>query len=178
MPDESQSHHDPTVALRARRGGLTVRRATMADLAAVTAMRVALLREEARNPFFAHPHPDAENQAERLTRAELAAPGQAFLVATRGGAMMGMLRCRAVRRTPLVEDDRQAVVSTVYVIPAQRRTGVLRALLRAADEWCREEKIPDMRLQCALTNDTGRKAWDALGFEPAEVVYLREVPRS
>jgi GNAT superfamily N-acetyltransferase len=150
----------------------------MTDLAAVTAMRVALLREEALNPFFANPHPDAEQQAERLTRAELVAPGQAFLVAVRDEVAIGMLRCRAVQRTPLVEDVRQAVVTTVYVIPSQRRTGVLRALLRAADQWCREEKLPEMRLQCALTNDTGRKAWESLGFEPAEVLYLREVPRS
>ena len=150
----------------------------MADLAAVTAMRVALLREEIRNPFFANPHPDATLQAERLTRAELGAPGQTFLVATRDGVTVGMLRCRAVQRTPLVEDVRQGVVTTVYVLPSQRRTGVLRALLRAADQWCREEKLPEMRLQCALTNDAGRKAWESLGFEPAEVLYLREVPRS
>jgi hypothetical protein len=33
-----------------------------------------------------------------------------------------------------------------------------------------------MRLQCALTNDVGRRAWEALGFKPAELLYLRAVP--
>lgn len=153
-----------------------MRRATPRDLEAVVALRLALLREESRNPLFAHPHPDAGRRARRLTRAELDAPGQVLLVAVRGAEIVGMLRCRAVRRTPLIADARQAVVSTVYVVPAQRRTGVLRALLDAADRWCRRHRLAGMRLQCALTNDVGRKAWEALGFSPAELLYLRGVP--
>lgn len=164
--------------MRGRLDRLLIRSATEKDLETVAAMRVALLREERENPFFANPHPDAEERAQRLTHADIVAPGQAFLLALRGGVIVGMLRCRAVRRTPLVEDDRQAVVTTVYVIPSERRTGVLRALLRAADGWCREHDVPEMRLHCALTNDTARKAWESLGFEPAEVVYLRGVPRA
>lgn len=139
-------------------------------------MRLALLREETRNPFFANPHPDAARRAQRLTKEELTAPGQVFLVAVRGGEMVGMLRCRAVHRSPLVADARQAIVTTVYVIPAQRRAGVLRALLQAADRWCRQHRLSGMRLQCALTNDVGRKTWEALGFKSAELVYLREIP--
>lgn len=178
MPDESSRRARPAVAVRGRRGRLLIRTATEQDLERVAAMRVALLREERENPFFANPHPDAEERAQRLTHDDIVAPGQAFLVATRDGEAVGMLRCRAVRRTPLVEDARQAVVTTVYVIPSQRRSGVLRELLLAADRWCREHDLTEMRLHCALTNDTARKAWESLGFEPAEVVYLRDIPRA
>lgn len=141
-------------------------------------MRLALLREEARNPLFASPHPDAEARATRLTRAELAIPDEPFLVAVRSGEIVGMLRCRAVRRTPLVSESRQAVVTTVYVTPAQRRHGVLRSLLDAADRWCRRQGLTEMRLQCALTNEVGRKAWESLGFAPAELLYLRAIPKT
>jgi GNAT superfamily N-acetyltransferase len=137
---------------------------------------MALLREEARNPLFASPHPDAGRRALRLTRAELQASGQALLVATTGGNIVGMLRCRAVRRTPLVADPHQAVVTTVYVVPSMRRTGVLRSLLAAADRWCRRHRLSGMRLQCALSNAVGRQAWESLGFRSAELVYLRAVP--
>ena len=82
-----------------------------------------------------------------------------------------------MRRTPLVTEARQAVVTTAYVIPSERRGGVMRALLAGADRWCRKHRLAGMRLQCALSNETGRKAWEALGFEPAEVLYVRDVPR-
>jgi GNAT superfamily N-acetyltransferase len=141
-------------------------------------MRLALLREESRNPFFADPHPDAARRAVELTRLELEAPGQVFLLALRGRQPVGVLRCRVVHRTPLVAVSRQAVVTTVYVVPDERRSGVLRALMGAADRWCRRNRLSTMRLQCALTNDVGQRAWEALGFEPAEVQYLRPVPRA
>lgn len=178
MPDERTRRAVGTAVAVQRQaaGRVVVRHATPADLEAVVAMRLALLREEVRNPFFANPHPDAGRRAHRLTKAELTAPGQVFLVAVRGDAVVGMLRCRAVRRSLLVADARQAVVTTVYVVPSQRRGGVLRALLQAADRWCRQHHLTGMRLQCALSNDVGRKAWEALGFKPAELLYLRDIP--
>jgi GNAT superfamily N-acetyltransferase len=164
------------VALRASGTRIVIRRASLADVPAVTALRLALLREEARNPLFANPHPDAARRALRLTRKELAATDQVMLLAIRDGAIVGLLRCRAVRRTPLVADSRHAVVTTVFVRPEFRRQGVLRELLRAADAWCRRRRLSGMRLQCALSNDTGRRAWESLGFKPAELLYLRPVP--
>ena len=175
-------HHEPrrttgsAAAVRGRRKRVVVRQATLDDLSQVVALRLALLREEVRNPFFANPHPDAETRALHLTRAEMTTPGEAFLVATRGDSIVGMLRCRAARRMPLVAEARQAVVTTVYVVPEQRRTGVLRALLDGADRWCRRQGLTGMRLQCALSNEVGRQAWESLGFAPAETLYLRTVP--
>jgi GNAT superfamily N-acetyltransferase len=178
VPNESgRPASGAAVATRRRpRTRLLVRRATTRDLESIVALRLALLREESRNPLFANPHPDAGRRARRLTREELDAPGQVLLVAIRDTDVVGMLRCRAVRRTPLIADARQAVVTTVYVVPSQRRNGVLRALLHAADRWCRRHRLAGMRLQCAVTNDVGRKAWESLGFRPAELLYLRGVP--
>lgn len=173
---ESPPHAAPTAALRGRSARVVVRRGTLKDLSQIVALRLALLREEERNPFFANPHPDAEARAVHLTRSELTTPGEVFLVAVRGESIVGMLRCRSVRRMPLVAEARQAVVTTVYVVPEQRRTGVLRALLDGVDRWCRQQGLTGIRLQCAVSNDVGRKAWESLGFAPAETLYLRTVP--
>jgi GNAT superfamily N-acetyltransferase len=180
VPDESTRRSTGSAVATRRRTSarVVVRRATSRDLEAIVALRLALLAEEAGNPLFAHPHPDATRRALRLTRGELAAKGQVLFVGTRGGEVVGMLRCRAVRRTPLVADSRQAIVTTVFVVPAARRSGVLRALLGAADRWCRRHRLSGMRLQCALANQTGRRAWESLGFRPAELLYLRDVDQT
>jgi GNAT superfamily N-acetyltransferase len=180
VPDESRGG----IAAPRRRAAngaataITVRRAGLADLEQVAAMRLALLQEEAGNLLFAHPHPAARARALRLTRRQLATPGQVFFVAARGDRLVGMLRCRAVRRTPLVVDSRQAVVTTAYVTPQERRRGVLRALLRAADQWCRANDLAGMRVHCAIGNAGGRSAWESLGFVAAELLYLRGVSRA
>jgi GNAT superfamily N-acetyltransferase len=160
-----------------RQPRIVVRAATRKDLSAIVTFRLALLREESSNPLFADPHPDAERRALQLTRMELEAPGQVFLLAVRDGEAVGILRCREVQRTPLVADARQALVTTAYVVPAERQKGVLRALLRAADRWCRQHGLSAMRLQCAVTNDVGQRAWESLGFQAAELLYLRAIPR-
>lgn len=172
MPDARTAGAKPGRA----HGGLVVRRAAITDLNAIATLRLALLREEEGNPLFANPHPDAPRRAVRLTRTQLATPGQVFLVATRSGAVVGLLRCRAVRRTPLVTRSRQAVVTTAYVVPAERRTGVLRALVDAADRWCRRHRLSVMRLQCSLTNHGGQRAWESLGFSAAELLFVRAIP--
>ncbi len=164
MPDESAA------------APVRVQPAQIGDLEAIAQLRLDLLGEERDNPLFARPHPDARRRALRLTRAQLATPGQVFLVARRGPVVVGVLRCRAVRRTPLVSDARQAVVTTAYVVPAERRKGVLRALVVAADRWCRKNRLAGMRLQCSLHNAGGRKAWESLGFTAAELLYVRPVP--
>ena len=177
MPDAATRRASAKAAATRPRSRVAVRAATADDVTAIAAMRLALLQEEAENPFFANPHPDSARRTLRLTQSELETQGQVFLLALRGREAVGMLRCRAVQRTPLVAEARQAVVTTAYVVPSERRKGVLRALIAAADQWCQSNDLPAMRLQCSLTNDVGQKAWESLGFQPAEVVYLRDVPR-
>jgi GNAT superfamily N-acetyltransferase len=139
-------------------------------------LRLALLREQSGNPLFTHPHPDASRRALKLTRVQLGTPGQVLLLATRRAAIVGMLRCREVRRAPIVAGSRHAMVTTAYVVPDERRSGVLRSLLAAADRWCRQRRLSGMRLHCALNNATGRKAWESLGFGAAELLYMRSIP--
>jgi len=60
-------------------------------------------------------------------------------------------------------------------VPDERRKGVLRALLAAAETWCRRHGLAGMRLHCSLENAAARQAWEALGFQPAELLFLRVV---
>jgi aminoglycoside 6'-N-acetyltransferase I len=63
----------------------------------------------------------------------------------------------------------------VYVVPKARERGVLRALLGAADAWCAERGLDEMRLHNAADNPLANAAWEALGFEVVEHLRVRSL---
>jgi ribosomal protein S18 acetylase RimI-like enzyme len=156
--------------------GLTVRAATMADLATVVELRLALLREHSENPIYRRLRPDAPARASRLFAAQLRCENEVIFLAESEGAAVGILRCVASAGLPLLFPAKHGYISSVYVVPTARRHGVLRALFTAAIGWCREHGLREVRLHNAVENETANAVWDALGFRVVEhlrVCHLR-----
>lgn len=153
--------------------GVVVRVATPDDLEMVVALRLQLLHEEARSPLFARPRRDAARQARLLCEAQLATPTEVSLLALDGGDGVGLLRCAVSRAPRLVHPTRYGFLTAAYVAPSHRRRGVLRALLREAEAWCRARGLREVRLHCTVENAEGNATWEALGYAPAEVVRRR-----
>jgi ribosomal protein S18 acetylase RimI-like enzyme len=155
---------------------IVVRGAVTADLPAIVALRIALLREHAHNTIYGRLRADAESRAERLFAAQLKSPTEIILLAEIGGETVGVLRCIQSTGSPLLEPAQYAYVSSVYVLPRAREQGVLRALLAAADRWCAERGLDEMRLHNAADNPLANAAWEALGFEVVEHLRIRRLP--
>ena len=156
--------------------GLRVRQATMADLAIVVELRLALLREHSQNPIYRRLRPDAPARASRLFAAQLRCASEVIFLAEHDGATVGILRCVASAGLPLLFPARHGYISSVYVVPAARRHGVLRALFTDAIAWCRERGLREARLHNAVENETANSVWEALGFQVVEhlrVCHLR-----
>lgn len=158
---------------RDARTEIAVRAATPEDLETVLAMRLALLKEEARSALFADPHPDAAARARQITASQLLDDDQVFLLAFAGTEAVGALRCTIAHGSPLLRHATRGFLSAAYVRPGFRRRGVLRALVAAAEAWCLERNAPDLRLHCTRENEEGNAAWEALGFGVVEVVRQR-----
>jgi GNAT superfamily N-acetyltransferase len=112
----------------------TVRRADLSDLSKIVELRLALLAEYADNPLYAQLHPDAQPRAWELYRTQVTSPLEAIFVAEHEGRIIGVLRCVDSPSSPLLLPERYCYVSSVYVEPAHRRTGVLREMLGRAVE--------------------------------------------
>lgn len=151
---------------------ILVRRATVADLDAVVALRIALLREYGEHPIYGRLRADAESRARPIFAAQLESDREAIFLAEEGHVPAGMLRCVESASSPLLIPDRYCYVSSVYVKPAERRRGVLRALFERARLWCLERGLTEMRLHNVGTRLSSAAAWDALGFEVVEQVRL------
>ena len=152
---------------------LSVRPAELDDLASVVELRLALLREYSDHPLYGRLRPDARARAYELYRGQLTAPNEQIFVAEIGGDVVGVLRCVDMLSSPLLYPERYCYVSSVYVQPASRRKGILRALLTAAENWCEERGIDEMRLHNATSSTVAERTWTSLGFEVFEHVRRR-----
>ena len=164
--------------------GVRIRTATAADLDAIVALRLALLREHAGNAVYGRLRADAPERARRLFAAQLASSREATFLAERaadapppGERVVGILRCMEAIGSPLLEPERYGYVASVYVVPAARGAGVLRRLLAAAEAWCARHGLDEIRLHSAADNVSGNGAWAALGFEIAEHLRVRRLVR-
>lgn len=154
---------------------LTVRQATPADIDAVLALRMALLREYPDHPIYGRLRANAEQLARPLFTAQLESGNEATWLAEIDHRAVGVLRTVEAAASPFLVPDRYCYVSSVYVRPEHRRHGVLRALLERARGWCRDRGLGEMRLHSVGTRETATAAWDALGFEVVEQVRVRPV---
>ena len=152
---------------------IAVRAAGLDDLNDIVELRLALLREYAHAPLYAQLRPDAEARARELFFSQLVAPNEAILLAERRGHVVGILRCVDTAGSPLVYPDHYCYVSSVYVLPDERRRGVLRALVAAAEQWCAERGISEIRLHNSTATPAAAEVWDAFGFEVVEQVRRR-----
>jgi GNAT superfamily N-acetyltransferase len=152
---------------------ISVRRAQLDDLSDIVELRLALLREYGDHPLYGSLQPDVEQRAHNLYRVQLTSTHDTIFVAEIGRRIVGVMRCVDTPSSPLFFPERYCYVSSVYVRPADRRKGVLRALLGAADRWCEEQGIGEMRLHNSATAAVAEQAWSALGFEIVEHVRRR-----
>jgi ribosomal protein S18 acetylase RimI-like enzyme len=155
------------------RSQVAIRRATVADLPVVLELRLALLGEHADNRLYGRLRSDARQRAERLYASQLAAPSEVTFLAEVEGAVVGILRCLDAQGSPLLQPSHYGYIASVYVRPEARRQGALRALLGAAERWCEERQITELRLHNAVDSALANDVWQALGFEAVEVLRLR-----
>src|SRR5262249_54309656 len=72
---------------------INVRPASMSDLPAILALRMALLREHSHNAIYGRLRPDAESRAAKLFAAQLQSPNEVIFLAEDRREPVGILRC-------------------------------------------------------------------------------------
>ena len=154
---------------------ILVRAATRADLPSVLELRLALLQEHGDSLIYRRLRPDARERARELFGNQLASPYEVTLLAEMEGHVVGILRCVESKGMPLLYPSRYAYISSVYVVPHARRSGVVRALLAQATSWCEARGLTEMRLHNAAENAAANATWHALGFEIVEHLRVRQL---
>jgi ribosomal protein S18 acetylase RimI-like enzyme len=141
----------------------------------IVELRLALVREHGQSPIYRRLRPDAADRARRLFATQLRSPNEVLFLAERRGNVVGILRCVQMSGLPLLFPALHGYISSVYVVPAARRQGVLRALLASAIKWCEARGLTEIRLHNAVENAAANAAWESLGFRIAEHLRVRRL---
>lgn len=157
---------------------VTIRRATSDDLDAVVRLRLALLREYPDHAIYGRLRANADQLARPVFATQLESGNETTFLAERGGQAVGILRVVEAAASPFLMPERYCYVSSVYVMPAMRRRGVLRQLLDRAIDWCGHRGLGEMRLHSVGERESASAAWDALGFDVVEQVRVRRLKSS
>jgi aminoglycoside 6'-N-acetyltransferase I len=121
------------------------------------------------------PHASREEHAAEM-QAFLAEPQRyAQFVARLGGEPVGLVEV-SIRNDYVNGTERSPVgfLEGLFVMAAQRRQGIARQLIAAAQAWVRAQGCSEMASDAGLDNPTSHAVHRALGFEETErVVYFR-----
>ncbi|MEH0934274.1 GNAT family N-acetyltransferase [Micromonospora psammae] len=139
----------------------TVRRVGPQDAARMRALRLEMLADaplaflETLAQAAALPHAD---YAARVAQVSTGC-GNAQFIADPGGRLVGSAGGIAAPDEPGL-----TVVYAVYVTPAWRGSGLLRALIDGVAAWSRECGRPELMLEVVVGNDRAYRAYQRLGF--------------
>ncbi len=144
---------------------LTIRSATEADLDQLVRLLGVLFSIEA--DF----RPDAERQRRGLALL-LGAPSRAVvLVAERGSAVVGMVTAQLVVST--AEGGPSALVEDMVIDEQERRRGIGKILLGAAEAWAARHGANRLQLLADRENGRALRFYERLGWRLTQLVCLR-----
>lgn len=149
-----------------------IRPAVAADVPQLAPMRKTLYRE-------ASPEEHLADVTAILAGDPASTMPLTLIVATEGGELVGFAEvglrshadgCDPVRPVGFLEGW--------YVVDARRESGVGRALLAAAEDWCREHGAREIASDTWIDNERSQRAHEAVGFEVVDrcITYRKPLP--
>ena len=117
----------------------------------------------ALDPLFAL-RADAAGEVRRLLSALLDDPDTAVFVSGQAPGFRGLAIARVDRAPPIHPETCRAEITDLFVVPAERRRGLGRALAVCADAWARGRGAERLEVRVSPHNPEGQSFWRALGY--------------
>lgn len=158
-------------------GGLIVRQARLDDLEEILCLWVQMVRYHTeRDPRLQMRTDDVGLESMRAHVANsVERPERGLFVAQRAGQerLAGYILVHKLTSPPVALHDAFGHVSDICVDDRFRRQGVGRRLFEAAQAWCRQQRLPLIRLRVAVSNPGSRGFWKAMGAR--DLMYRMQI---
>ena len=156
--------------------GVSIRRVGVEAIDEVESLCWALNEHLERTPSFFPAVPEALPAWRAATLPLLADPANAYFVAYRGDAVVGMATFMdpwafSAPMTP----ERCIYLDQGVVDPVERRGGVGRALVATGLNWAADQGYRWCGLHYVSSNLSAARFWPALGFRPYEYKLIRRI---
>ena len=155
-----------------------IRRSTEADVGAMAAIYLSMAEHHAALDPARYRVPDRDAVVARF-RAELAAeePDDLHLVAEVDGRVLGQLDAIAhpARGAGSMRVPRRGASIGIGVHESARGRGIGTALMRAAEDWAREQGLEVLELDVAEPNADARRLYERLGYVPIAASLARRL---
>ncbi len=152
----------------ATRDGLTIRRPTKADVAALAELDLVLPRHLMGAPVFSTLKPPTLDEAAADLAEDLDNPKHSFWVAERAGRVISTLVGLSVHESSswgsLMKPASAAMLGFAATLPDARGLGAGRALTDAFMAWARDEGYEWLVTDWRSTNLEANRTWRAMGF--------------
>ncbi len=112
-----------------------------------------------------------ESEAAATLAAVEDGPERTVLVAEIGEGLAGFVHVETA--VDFFTRERHGHISTIVVAPGHERRGVGRALMDAAEEWCRERGYRLLTLHVFEQNGAARRLYERAGFRVDTIKYLK-----
>jgi len=153
-----------------------IRPARSQDVEAVVSLwREFMAHQEGPEPRFRRA-PEAEARFREIARAALEPGPSRFLVAAKGGQIVGYTLGRVASNPPTLSPPRYGYVAELFVRPEERGQGLGRRLYQALGAWFQEQGVTSVQLRVLATNREGQRFWRALGFTDFMDILWRGLP--
>jgi len=165
----ARSRAEPALA------GGRVRRATEADLEALTALWIEITRHHRDlDPLFTL-RQGAEGTIRSLLSSWLGDRAAGVFVSEPAGEVVGFVCVRIDRAPPILREVERAEITDLGVRRDHRRRGLGRWLVEAALAWVRERNVGRVEVRVVSGNREGEAFWRALGFLDHVQILQRRV---
>ena len=157
--------------------GVTIRRATAADLPALGILGASLLRDHyAFDPLrFMAPRGDPESGYAWFLGTQLKEDDVAVFVAEQSGSVVGYLYAALEPQSWKELREAAGYIHDIVVVPEAQRHGVASVLVETACEWFRSLGAPRVVLGTAEKNERAQRLFTRLGFRRTMIEMTREL---
>ncbi|GIJ12904.1 hypothetical protein Van01_61180 [Micromonospora andamanensis] len=163
-----QQHAHAIRPATAMPAGLSVRRATRADIPALAQLDLELPRHQGQSPTFSAGPPGTLEEAVAEWTADIDNPAYATFVAEADGQVIGSAVGCALEKSSahlsLARPERAGFLGFAAVFPHARGVGAGRALGTAVIDWAASAGFDSVVTDWRVTNLLSSRAWPALGF--------------
>ena len=154
-----------------------IRRATVADAAAVGRLGAGLLRAHYQfDPDrFMKPAENCDARYASFLCAQLDHQDALVLVAEEGADVVGYLYAAVEPLSWKELREEAGFIHDVFVDSGRRASGIGEALLDAAFGWMRERGVPRVILWTASNNESARRLFERRGFRSTMIEMTKEL---